>query len=106
MFYPRSNQDIVNQAVLEVSDRNSYDSVSSGPNREITKHGPMDGRMGVSGKHVTCETCGQELQACNGHFGHVKLALPAFHIGYLRRTIEVLQSICKVILKTDSRLMG
>lgn len=31
-----------------------------------------------------------------GHFGHVRLSLPAFHIGYLRFTISVLQNICKL----------
>jgi len=35
------------------------------------------------------------LKNCNGHFGHVKLALPAFHIGYFKKIIDVLQIICK-----------
>lgn len=36
------------------------------------------------------------MQKCNGHFGYVKLALPALHIGYLKKIITVLQNICKV----------
>ena len=36
------------------------------------------------------------MQKCNGHFGYVRLALPALHIGYLKKTIMVLQNICKV----------
>lgn len=52
--------------------------------------------MGISSKDGFCETCGETLQQCNGHFGHVKLALPAFHIGYLKLTIAILQNICKV----------
>ncbi|KAF2138602.1 uncharacterized protein K452DRAFT_290746 [Aplosporella prunicola CBS 121167] len=90
-----SNQDIVNQAVIEVSDRHVYDAVSTGPTRNVTKHGPMDGRMGISSKNANCDTCGEDLKACNGHFGHVKLALPAFHIGYLKMILEVLHNICK-----------
>ena len=35
------------------------------------------------------------MQLCSGHFGHVRLPLPAFHIGYLRFTITILQEICK-----------
>lgn len=31
-----------------------------------------------------------------GHYGYIKLALPVFHIGYFRPTINMLQSICKV----------
>ena len=52
--------------------------------------------MGISNKHGVCETCGQTLQECNGHFGHVRLALPVFHIGYLKMIITILQEICKV----------
>lgn len=52
--------------------------------------------MGISSKDGLCETCGEPLQDCNGHFGFVKLALPAFHIGYLKLTIAILQCICKV----------
>lgn len=37
------------------------------------------------------------MQVCNGHFGHVKLVLPAFHVGYFKRVISILQEICKVI---------
>ena len=56
----------------------------------------MDKRMGTSNKTVTCDTCGDDLKSCNGHFGHVRLALPAFHVGYLRNIIDVLHNICKV----------
>lgn len=52
--------------------------------------------QGISSKSGSCETCGENLQNCNGHFGHVRLALPAFHIGYLKLTMNILQNICKV----------
>ena len=52
--------------------------------------------MGISTKDGTCDTCGEGLQQCNGLFGYIKLALPAFHIGYLKLTISILQNICKV----------
>lgn len=91
-----SNQDIVNQAVLEVSDRNCYDLITVGQNRTITRHGPLDQRMGTSSKTGICDTCGEELISCNGHFGYIKLALPAFHVGYFRMIIDVLHNICKV----------
>ncbi|KAF2683170.1 beta and beta-prime subunits of DNA dependent RNA-polymerase [Lentithecium fluviatile CBS 122367] len=91
-----SNQDIVNQAVLEVSDRNVYDPVLNPDNsRRVTEHGPLDRHMGVSAKGAKCATCGEDINRCNGHFGHIKLALPAFHVGYLKHIIEVLNCICK-----------
>ncbi|KAM0809086.1 putative DNA-directed RNA polymerase subunit [Seiridium cardinale] len=91
-FGIQSNQDIVNQAVVEVSDRTMYD-LDRG--REPIKHGPLDKRLGISGKQATCQTCELRLTDCPGHFGHVRLPLPVFHIGYLRFTMKILQEICK-----------
>ncbi|KAF2475560.1 DNA-directed RNA polymerase III subunit RPC1 [Lindgomyces ingoldianus] len=103
-----SHQELVKQAVLEVSDRNVYELGSSGANRILTANGPMDELMGISkGGSQTCKTCQSDLQTCNGHFGHIKLALPAFHVGFLRMIIEVLHCICKdcarVMLEEEDR---
>ncbi|PGH14965.1 hypothetical protein AJ80_05728 [Polytolypa hystricis UAMH7299] len=87
-----STQDIVSQAVVEVSDRKLFDLEND---RAVAPHGPLDGRMGISSKSGTCETCGGALKACNGHFGHVKLVLPAFHVGYFKKIIAILQQVCK-----------
>ncbi|KAI4118724.1 MAG: hypothetical protein LQ345_001290 [Seirophora villosa] len=46
-------------------------------------------------KHGRCETCGETLLQCNGHFGVIKLVLPAFHIGYFKFTMTICQNICK-----------
>lgn len=43
---------------------------------------------------------------CVGHFGHVKLSVPAFHVGYFKHIIACLQEICKDcsrILLTESQ---
>ncbi|KAF2005986.1 beta and beta-prime subunits of DNA dependent RNA-polymerase [Amniculicola lignicola CBS 123094] len=105
-----SNENIVNQGVCEVSDRNVYDLTrpeNPDGEREHTHNGPMDKRMGISAKKGTCLTCKGKLDDCNGHFGHVKLALPAFHVGYLKHVVEVLNCICKdcsrVMLTEDER---
>ncbi|KAF2634378.1 DNA-directed RNA polymerase III subunit RPC1 [Massarina eburnea CBS 473.64] len=91
-----SNDDVVNQATLEVSDRNVYDLAPANNSlRGRTANGPMDPRMGTTGKDGDCATCGEAPDKCNGHFGHIKLALPAFHVGYLKHIIEVLNCICK-----------
>jgi DNA-directed RNA polymerase III subunit RPC1 len=57
-----------------------------------------DMTQGISSKapSVLCETCGENLTNCNGHYGYVRLALPAFHIGYLKLVMAILQQICKV----------
>lgn len=90
----RSNQDIVNQSLVQVSDRNLFDLERG---RSSQRFGPLDTRMGISGKHEHCATCNEPLQACNGHFGHVKLCLPVFHVGYFKKVISILHSVCKVL---------
>jgi len=79
--------------VLEVSDRQLYDLSRE---RTVAANGPLDARMGISSKTGVCDTCGEALLLCNGHFGHVKLALPAFHIGYFKMITAILHDICKV----------
>ncbi len=89
----------MNQAVLEVCDRELYapeETLYAGKDRTPAVNGALDLRLGISAKVGFCETCGESLVQCNGHFGFVRLALPAFHIGYLRMVINVLQNICKV----------
>ena len=46
------------------------------------------------------------MQKCNGHFGYVKLALPALPIGYLKKIIMVLQNICKVHVEPKGKGTG
>lgn len=78
--------------MIEVCDRDLYD-LSRG--RAPNENGPLDLRLGLSGKEGRCETCGQRVQACMGHFGYTKLVLPVLHVGYLRFIIHILQVICK-----------
>ena len=78
--------------MVEVCDKGNYD-VERG--RLPRAHGPLDGRLGTSRKHARCETCGDTYEGCMGHFGHVRLALPVFHVGLFRQTLAVLQQVCK-----------
>ncbi|KAI9912862.1 hypothetical protein PsorP6_006479 [Peronosclerospora sorghi] len=66
-----------------------------GPTRAPAVAGVLDTRLGVSTKHDTCATCHLQLADCVGHFGYIRLALPVFHIGYLKAILDILQSICK-----------
>ncbi|KUJ15690.1 beta and beta-prime subunits of DNA dependent RNA-polymerase [Mollisia scopiformis] len=91
-FGIQSIQDVSAQAVIEVSDRMLYDIEKM---RRPTPNGALDARLGISSKTGICETCGEGLHNCNGHFGHIRLALPAFHIGYLKLIMNILQNICK-----------
>ena len=59
------------------------------------KHGALDTKMGISSNAQECSTCHGNLASCHGHFGHIRLALPVFHVGYFKSIISVLQCICK-----------
>lgn len=65
------------------------------PSRKPAPAGCLDPRLGVSDKVSSCATCHRKLVDCAGHFGYIKLALPVFHIGFLKHTLNFLQSICK-----------
>ena len=71
------------------------------PARTPAVGGVLDQRLGVSDKVSSCSTCKRKLVDCAGHYGYIKLALPVFHIGYIKHTLNILQCICK----TCSRLL-
>jgi DNA-directed RNA polymerase III subunit RPC1 len=79
------------------------------PSRQPARGGCLDPRLGVSDKVSSCETCKRKLVDCAGHYGYIKLALPVFHIGFLRHTLHLLQCICKtcsrVLLPESERLL-
>jgi len=56
--------------------------------------GLMDPRLGAIGRDFRCETCGCDEANCSGHFGHIDLAKPVFHPGFLGVTLRVMRSVC------------
>jgi len=63
-------------------------------NKEIKVNGVLDARMGSSQKNQSCATCGENISVCPGHFGHIELARPVFHIGFLTKVKKILECIC------------
>ncbi|KAJ3093173.1 hypothetical protein HK102_003581 [Quaeritorhiza haematococci] len=98
-------QDAKQLSVFELFERNLYDL--SKPSRPPARYGVLDRRLGTADKRGICETCGEGLQECVGHFGVIRLALPVFHIGYYKLMITILQNICKtcsrVLLEETTR---
>ncbi|XP_067616718.1 DNA-directed RNA polymerase II subunit RPB1-like [Eurosta solidaginis] len=56
--------------------------------------GLMDPRQGVVDRESRCLTCAGNIVDCPGHFGHIELSLPVFHIGFLMKTIKILRCVC------------
>ena len=63
-------------------------------NLEPKRGGLIDPRLGPSDSHSDCATCGLNSLYCIGHFGHIELAEPIFHISYLPFVKKILSCIC------------
>ncbi len=58
------------------------------------EEGLLDTRMGTVDKAYYCYTCDGKMNECPGHFGHIKLSKPMFHMSYISSIIKVLQCVC------------
>jgi len=56
--------------------------------------GLMDAHLGVIEPGLKCKTCGGKVDDCPGHFGHIDLAMPVIHVGYVKEIKKLLQSTC------------
>ncbi|AFH42591.1 DNA-directed RNA polymerase subunit A' [Fervidicoccus fontis] len=56
--------------------------------------GVMDPRLGVIEPGQKCPVCGNTMQSCPGHFGHIELAKPVIHIGYVKEIYDLLRGTC------------
>jgi len=90
------NKEIKNMSVLN-------DKSGPGPglvvpdlydNTEPKKGGLIDQRMGVTSNELECTTCGLSTNYCVGHFGHMELAEPVFHMGFYDYVISILRCVC------------
>ncbi len=76
------------QSVVEVTETSLY--IKSLPR----KNGFNDLRMGPVHQAMKCETCYNNVEMCNGHFGHIELSYPVYHIGFLSSILKTLRLIC------------
>lgn len=58
------------------------------------ENGLIDLRMGTTEKNFLCQTCNENMFDCVGHFGHIELCKPMFHIGYITKIKKLLECIC------------
>lgn len=57
-------------------------------------NGLMDPRQGVIDRDSRCLTCAGNMNDCPGHFAHIELSQPVFHIGFILKTIKILRCVC------------
>jgi ferredoxin len=90
-------------AELKISSRDLFADSTRTP----APYGPLDTRLGTSNKKGSCTTCGASVEVCPGHFGVINLALPVYHIGYMKQILSVLRMVCRScsrILLTDDEM--
>lgn len=63
--------------------------------KNVPKVGGLnDLRMGTIDKQYLCKTCNGDVLVCPGHFGHIELTEPIFHISYMKIIHKILSCIC------------
>ncbi|CAL5384321.1 unnamed protein product [Camellia sinensis] len=56
--------------------------------------GLSDPRLGTIDRKMKCETCMANMAECPGHFEHLELAKPMFHIGFLKTVLSIMRCVC------------
>ena len=73
-------------------------------------NGLMDLRMGTADRGFRCKTCGMDMNECPGHFGHIELVKPCYHIGQMRAIVKILRCVCyhcsSLLLSPDHKQYG
>ncbi|MDI9620033.1 MAG: DNA-directed RNA polymerase subunit A' [Candidatus Nezhaarchaeota archaeon] len=57
--------------------------------------GPMSLRLGTIDPTQKCKTCGNRVGQCPGHFGHIELAKPVVHVGFVKVIHQLLDATCQ-----------
>lgn len=56
--------------------------------------GLLDMRLGTNDRNFKCATCNGSMNDCPGHFGHLELAKPVFHVGFLSKVKKIMECVC------------
>ncbi|CAI5984210.1 unnamed protein product [Closterium sp. NIES-65] len=83
-----SPDEIRRMSVVQIDTSDLYDR---GKPRE---GGLSDPRLGTIDRSVKCLTCQGGMAECPGHFGHLELVRPMFHIGFIKVVLTLLRSVC------------
>ena len=58
-----------------------YPETMDEDNKRPREQGLNDPKLGTIDRMYSCGTCKEDIQTCPGHFGHIELATPVFHVG-------------------------
>lgn len=61
----------------------------------LPKHGGLsDLRLGSIDRQFNCHTCKNSAIECQGHYGHIELHHPVYHINFIKTVAKLLQCVC------------
>ena len=87
-FSVMSADEIKRMSVAEIVSTDTYSG------NEPIIGGLFDSRMGVIENDKICKVCLQKNTFCPGHFGHVELAKPIFHMQFFDVVRKILKCVC------------
>lgn len=85
-----SPEEIKSMSVANIKYPETMDDDKKNPREE----GLNDPRLGSIDRQYKCRTCGQAMGECPGHFGHIELATPVYHPGYIKKVKKILEIVC------------
>lgn len=77
-------------SVAKIEHPETYDMATGIPKAG----GLLDMRLGTNDRNLKCATCFGNMVECPGHFGHIELVRPVFHIGYIGKVKKILECVC------------
>ncbi|GAB7355155.1 hypothetical protein MBLNU459_g5725t2 [Dothideomycetes sp. NU459] len=85
-----SPEEIKNMSVCHIEYPETMDEQRNRPREK----GLNDPKLGSIDRSVACGTCGEDYLECPGHFGHIELAVPVFHVGFVTKIKKILETVC------------
>lgn len=91
-------------SVCEITKPETYEG------SEPVTNGLFDPRMGVIDRGPVCASCNNKSEMCPGHFGHIELALPVYHMHFINIVMKLLPCVCFrcstiLVKKNNKRLL-
>ncbi|CAK7239885.1 MAG: DNA-directed RNA polymerase II core subunit rpo21, partial [Sporothrix thermara] len=85
-----SPEEIKNMSVAHIIYPEAMDETKTKPR----DGGVNDPLLGSVDRGFKCKTCTENMSECPGHFGHIELAKPVYHPGFIKKTKKVLEIVC------------
>ncbi|KAG9245500.1 hypothetical protein BJ878DRAFT_14552 [Calycina marina] len=85
-----SPEEIKNMSVCHIIYPETMDEGKMKPREQ----GLNDPRLGSIDRQYKCGTCDQNMSECPGHFGHIELAKPVYHPGFIKKVKKILEIVC------------